>query len=536
MSERIIKLQSQQAFNETWKPASETPVHKLVDFTIPSGGQYDLSKSYININMEAVNAAYAGTADSDGVVAPTQGATDTAFYNNDIVLETNTANNNNYNASCSTLVRNADLFSQNKGMVESIRSVNKLRSVLWNFENDGPEMHGGLDKFGTFQGRRGKGNATSSLLQIIGSNVNVAGTPDTGLKAEARSRDFRIPLSDLFGVGNAMWNGDYFGDTQIHLELTPQNLRVAVLGGSERTDGMNGGAPFFGQCKEYSAAAGSGQLATGDELGRGAFPLVTTLTYNDFALNMPFYVGQAISVAYTISGVGARTSHNVIEAIEYNEGTNNAVNPGGSGSVRIYTRTPCFTATTAVDATAININALLSTAANNQIRINKAELVLNERFDIKGPEGLDYITYSTEETQGRNATNYNKQIIVEPNAHNLIIAHSKEGQIACDQAWTDYRLAVNNVDVCGNREVAYSKPLHSDRLLRFFQNRGQTPHNMSLRLLDGHNQEQGATNQSKFYPILETLPITENSKTVSIELNAADVQDIAFFKEITRSI
>ena len=212
------------------------------------------------------------------------------------------------------------------------------------------------------------------------------------------------------------------------------------------------------------------------------------------------------------------------------------MNPTGSGSMRIYTRTACFTATGAQDATAININALLSTAADNKVRINKAELVLNERFDIKGPEGLDYTTYSTEETQGRNATNYNKQIIVEPNAHNLIIAHSKSGQIASDQAWTDYRLAVNNVDVCGNRAVAYAKPLHSDRMLRFFQNRGQTPHNLSLRLLDGAIQEQGATNQSKFYPILETLPLTENPKTVSLEMNAADVEDIAFFKEITKSI
>ena len=44
MSERIIKLQSQQAFNETWIPVTETPVHKLIDFTIPSGGQYDFSK------------------------------------------------------------------------------------------------------------------------------------------------------------------------------------------------------------------------------------------------------------------------------------------------------------------------------------------------------------------------------------------------------------------------------------------------------------------------------------------------------------
>tara|TARA_R110000803_G_scaffold5830_4_gene19140 strand:- start:584 stop:2206 length:1623 start_codon:yes stop_codon:yes gene_type:complete len=540
MTERIVKLQSQQPFNETWKPAdvvANPPVHKLVDFTIPSGGTYDLSKSYININMEAVNAAYSGAADSDGVVEPVKNSTDTALYNNDIVLNTNTGNIKDYNTSCSALVRNADLFSQNKGMVESIRSVNKLRTLLWQFENDSAEMHGGLDKFGTFQGRRGISNATSSLVQIIGSNVNVNNVKDTGIKAQNRSRDFRIPLSDLFGVGNAMWNGNYFGDTQIHLELQPTLLRSASLGGLESTSGMDGGAPFFGQMLDYSVAAGSGQLAVGDELGVGK-PLITSLTYKDFGLNMPFYVGEAIEVSYTVTS-GARTSHQIIEAIEYNEGSNSNAVPGGTERVRIYTRLPIYTNATAglENVTGILIKQLDSTIADDQIRINKAEIVLNERFDIQGPAGLDYTTYSTEETQGNNATQYNKQIIVEPNAQNLIIAHCASGMVASDEVWDNYRISVNNVDVCGNRNVDYNKPLHKDRISRFFQNRGETPKNMSMRFLNGHSfAQQDNGNRGKLYPILETLPITSSSKTVALELNSGAAKDVIFFKEISRSI
>ena len=538
MSERIIKLQSQQAFNETWTPADVTtnpPILKLVDFTIPAGGQYDLSKSYININMETVDAPFAGGADQNGLQAPVQDATDTAFYNNDIVLNTNTGNGNNYSNSCSAMVRNASLFSQNRGMVESIRSVNKLRSILWNFENDGPEMHGGLDKFGVFQGRRGVENATSSLLQIIGSNVNVNGAKDLGLKAQKRSRDFRIPLSDLFGVGNTMWNGDYFGDTQIHCELTPQLLRIAQLGGSERTEGMAGGAPFFGQGNDYTIASGLGQLNLNDTFGVTK-PIVTSLLYKDYGLNLPFYVGQAISVEYNI-GAGALFTHVVISAIEYNLGTNNNAQPNGSEQMRIYTRLPVFTAGATVDVTGINMACLKSNEPTDKIRINKAELVLNQRYDVKGPEGLDYTTYTTEETQGNGTISFNKQIIVEPNAHNLIIAHSDQNMIASDRAWADYRLAVNNRDVCGNRSVVYDKPLHLDRMLRFFQNRAQTPHNLSLRLLAGVGQAQQAdANQIPFYPILETLPLTEASKLVSIELNGTSIQDVCFFKEVTRSI
>ena len=536
MSERIIKLQSQQAFNETWKPASETPIGKLIDFTIPANGTYDLGKSYININMETVNAAFAGGADSLGNTAPPgEVADDTALYNNDIVLTTDQNNTDHYNVSCSALVRNADLFSQNKGMVESIRAVNKLRSVLWNLENDGPEMHGGLDKFGTFQGRRGVGNSTASMTQIIGSNVNVAGTKDLGLKAQKRSRDFRIPLSDLFGVGNVIWNGNYFGDTQIHLEVTPNLLRIEQMGGAERTSAMADGTNF-GQQVDYTAASGLGQLAVGNVLGSDAFPLVSKLAYKDFGLNYCFYVGQAISVEFD-KGSGAEFAHVIIDSLEYNSGTNSTNPPNGNESVRITTRTPVLTAAGTIDVESININALLSTAADDQIRINKAELVLNERMDIEGPEGFDYRTYSTEETQGNSATQYNKQIIVEANAQNLIICNSDTKQVAPDRAWTSYRLSIDNEDVCGNRDVVYNKPLHRDRVLRFFQNRGEDPSNLSFRLLAGKAKAQQANaNQIAYYPICETLPLTERSKTVSLELNSAGAEDICFIKELVKSI
>ena len=92
MSEKIIKLQSQQAFNETWLPANK-PIIKLADFQIPGGSQYDFSSSYININMEVVASATSDT-DSAGVNQPTSALpTDTALYNNDIALQMGTTAN-----------------------------------------------------------------------------------------------------------------------------------------------------------------------------------------------------------------------------------------------------------------------------------------------------------------------------------------------------------------------------------------------------------------------------------------------------------
>ena len=156
-----------------------------------------------------------------------------------------------------------------------------------------------------------------------------------------------------------------------------------------------------------------------------------------------------------------------------------------------------------------------------------------------GPPSIDYTTYATEETQvPAGLTQFNRQIIVEPNAQNLIVASCPTGLTAPDREWTNYRLAIDNKDVCGNRDVQYNKPLHKDRIMRFFNNRGQNVSNTSLKLI---NQGLQATNgnQIPFFPILETLPLTQGQKLVNLELTsnaAATSKDVIFFKELARTI
>tara|TARA_R110002167_G_scaffold85579_4_gene232000 strand:+ start:760 stop:2394 length:1635 start_codon:yes stop_codon:yes gene_type:complete len=543
--EKILKIQSEAGFSET---AIADPAgfgqfinSKLVDLIIPGNGTYDLSKSYININMEVVSEQ-AGL----GGLTPT-GVTpsDTAIYNNDIQLFSQdvatVVGAVPCRSPCSMMVRNADMFSANRGMVESIRRVNTLRSVLSNIEDDLPEIHDGLDRFGAASGRRGIGNRTSSLVQIIGSNVNNGGVADVTQKALNLSRDYRIPISDLFGVGNAQWNGDVYGDTRIHLELQPNLLRVQSLGGNEEASVFDpaGQNKFWGQMEDYTVASGLGQLGATEALGTIASgnPLVTSITYNDFQLNCPFYVGQAITATLTSSVGGALTPNPVIiDAIEFNQGTN-AAGGVGTGSLQIWTRTTVHTAAGAPeDITAILVKAHLSLPATDKIRINRAEIVLSEMVGVNGPDKINYRTYSTEETQGSaGLLTLNRQIICEPNAQNLIVASCGTGVIDARKEWTNYRIAINNVDQTGNRDVAYNRPLHKDRILRFEQNRGTYPSNTSLQLVA---TDENQVNQEKnAYPILETLPLTATSKIVNLEMVAAAApEDVIFFKELVRVI
>ena len=538
--EKILKIQSEQGFSETAIPPAFT--NKLVDFIIPGNGTYDLSNSYINLNMEVVSTqAGVGAVTPNGVVP-----SDTALYNNDIAIYGDSLFAQKFRSPCVQVVRNADMFSANRGMVESIRRVNTLRQTLHAIENDMAEQHDGLDTFGSVMGRRGVGTValpqgTSSLIQVIGSNTNLAGTRDTTQKSKLLARDFRIPLSDLFGVGNAQWNGDVYGDTRIHLELQPNKLQVQQLGGSEDVSTLGGayGGATFGALLDYNAAS-LGQLPAANGLGTG-YPLVTTLAYKDFQLNCPFYVGQAISYTGTSSVGGAIAAIVVIiDAIEYNLGTNNAAQPTGTGNVRIWTRTAVHTAAGAPeDITLGLIKAHTSDPATDQIRINRAEIVLSELVGVNGPSSIDYTTYSTEETVGNGAQVFNKQVICEPNAQNLIVATCNTGNVSPVDTWDNYRIAINNVDQTGNRDINWGKPIHKDRIMRFEQNRGQYPSNTSLTILECNALQATGGNQHRIYPILETLPLTKSQKLVDLRLDAGagqTVEDVIFFKELVRTI
>ena len=89
MSERIIKLQSNQNFAEVAAEGAFT--QKLIDFAIPGSGMtYDLARSYININMEVVNPTQ---LDANGAAPAGVLSTDTALYSNDISLSNRLARN-----------------------------------------------------------------------------------------------------------------------------------------------------------------------------------------------------------------------------------------------------------------------------------------------------------------------------------------------------------------------------------------------------------------------------------------------------------
>ena len=528
--ERIIKIQSENGWSGNEIPrVGAFNSNRLLDYIIPGNATYDLSKSFVTLNMGIVNAVPVGAAIADYT------ADDTAAFNSEIVFLGDLTADDHYLSDTASLVRNAQMQSQNRGMVESIRRVDSLRQILWALENDKKEKQDGLDKIGTFQGRRGTGNQTSSLLQTVIRNTNNADVVDASRTSKGLNRDFRIPLSDLFGVGNSMWNGNVYGDTRIHLELNLDRLRIARLGGSESADNGPDGATKYGQLVAKPA----------QPLGTALNTVTTSLLYKDYQLNFPFYVGQAVEInaatAPVAGGVAVAipAARRIIASIQYQQ-TNNANPPGGQEQMEITFRSSWYTTVAAENITDININALQSNALLNTIRLNKAEIVLSEMVGVDGPDEIDYRTYTTEEQNGNNAANYFHQYTVEGNAQNLIVASCTNGEITPANPWGNYRIAVDNVDQTGNRSVEYGHSLHQDRILRFMNNRGQNIDAIGLVAINTSAvQTNGALrpNQQPIYPILETLPLKSSPKNVTLQISAAGgVNDVILYKEVVRTI
>lgn len=531
--EKVIKLQSDNQFTEEAVPGAFTTC-KLLDFTIPGNATYDLGKSYIAINMEAnLSDPVAGApAGKD-----TQATADTALYNTTLRMDSQGAGASFVQQSAS-LVRNAQLESQNRGMVESIRRVDTLRQILFNLENDKQATQERTENLGPQVGRRGPSNLTSDLIQTVVRNTDNQGNAQLGLKSIGISRDYRIPLSDLFGVGNAMWNGEVYGPTRMHLEMNTNLLSFQNCGGAENLVNGPDGATKYGQMRQQVGVAQGTDLKL----------MTTQLTYKDYGLNFPFYVGQAIDVTVTdsVRGGAQAAVQVIIDSIDYNNNNANAT-PGGDELVRITTRTNYYSTPGAQGNTNIDvmIKAVNPNLLTSQIRINKADLVLAEQVGMQGPSEIDYRTYVSEIQVGT-GNNYFHQYSVEPNAQNLIIASCDTNLIAPNRAWADYRISIDNIDQTGNRSVQYASNLHQDRIMRFFNNRGQNIDNLTLSMIST-TLEQGANNagranQVDYFPLLETLPLTAVAKDVQIQLTGgavlgpAAVQDIILYKEIVKTI
>lgn len=529
--EKIVKIQSDNSIAQTFNitPGNTTPPsQQLLDFRVPeTGAVYDLSKSYVAINMGLSCPAEAEIVGSPNPGQPS--LTPVRRLGMGVITDTNGIEESHLGSNA-LMVKNVQMYSQKKGMITSRRRNDTLSLIKRNLEKDDLQLQQDLDLLGATTQAKGAEMSTSYYINEVrtcpGADLATCdGIADDGTgenKSRAINRDHKIHLKELSGIGHApLYSTSVFGETQLHLEMNFDKLAGKIL---TATGALREPAAEFRACDDLAAVA--------------AAPVVNyTLTrvYQDPDYRMPIYVGQGIRLSGTGSASGAKVDvAGVIKRIFYDKDTGKvsfSVNTdlmGGAG------------AQAGENITGITFKTQLAANPVIQCRVNSAELHLVEvKNPSNVPSQIDYLDYSTQEISApNNRTEFNHQTKLEPNAQTLYIAQTQPNSISPDVAQVSYRLQIDNEDVSGNRDIKMFQPLHRDRLIRAYRNKNVPLENLTHELIRTADTEENMRSD-RMSVIVEALELKDSEKNLQMEIKnvaGANVADVILYKELVKTI
>jgi len=449
-------------------------INNIVDFVIPQGQVYDLSKSYISLPFSIAQASgicenYTLTGAGKLILRP------------------------------ESLIRNINIRSDVLGVIEDIKEVGFLRSVLNNYGDDRLEDE---RKNNVFGGRDSYDNYNSPF-RVLRRSGNIA--------SEKLTAECQIHLKDLVHLGEqTAYSTGKYGNLYVSLELDLSNVVVRQVQANTGADNIDIAANWFD--KEPLAVAGGGAEARNTCVVGPLLTTTTTLTtkakYGDLSFS-PFWVGQSFNIAYTGAGT-APAAPIQIESIAFQSNANNT-----DGSLVLTFNGP-VTQTAGTPATItlapVNIAGTYS--------IGAPEMVMSLSNE-KPPDMFEVLSFHTEADSSASGEAINKVYQVAPNAINVLVMSPQDGKGRSDfDALSTYRFRVDNKDVV-DRAVGKETSIHYGILRDLFKRMGK-------RLLhveeDCHKVLNTGSALDKVKNVLIGCPLPDNNqpKLVDVEINSAN--------------
>lgn len=525
MGDKIIRITSQQGFADQWICGANTTVPRnlnLCDFTIPRGYVIDMSQSYIAFNTEIV--------DELGEVV-----------NASLALKTN--GDELYNVPNAALVRNCAISCSQAGQLESIRRNDTLACGIWGLSHTAEEKKGDMNALTAFNGSAGNGVYTSFNLDRVSNNVSPdGGTTLLGLNGNPVtstniSRDVKIPMKDIFGVGVVQdWDTSKWGETRIHLETNFDKLIAKQWGGTESTTFGFNETDFQGAIVAPGAAIA----------GAASAPLLIELDhpYGEWEYTCPFYVGQSVQISGTASA-GASPADVDAKIVNIQFQLDNSSNPitGDQNKVYITLNQTYYTNPTANPTTLTDVVMKAKLVENLLVTVNRAELVLFTKEGGNTSNAYEYTTYSTEEDNGNAIVNFNRGYMLEPEAENVFIAMCNDSQILPNRDVESYRFALDNDEQTGNRDIPIAhgavlgSSLQLERLTRCLDKSAQIPFRNAQLQFQKQTASQEAGYDTPISMICETVEVSQKSKMLNLNINcAAGLAQILIYKQLPKKI
>lgn len=496
MVDRQIKLNAKQAgpYNQR---------QNLIDFELPAGLTVDMAKSYVNIMSHCTTGlAFDGVFDFELV-----------YRVNGVDRELTAPN--------TALVRHCMLSSANKGILESIRRSDALRTNLSFLKKTTEDSDGMLYK--QILPHRTRTNHKQSLYRDLkGEGVDFS---------RELVAPIQIPMSDLFNLGSAVVSTDFLGATKVHLEISPERFAVRQLfDGADSTDFST---PLMRQMEDITDVENDISILT------------SKVDYEDLS-DSPYWVGMPVGVKYTVKkGEDAPNNvdyNTIIVAIEYVRSVIDDDNIADLGKLKITLR-DAFPQVPTPDEVYSGILLHGSSAVEHgglQFTFDFAEIVLQETDPVK-MDGMVFSTYTLQETESAVRGGFSEQFICEPNAYNILALALNENDLLTQRlAVQSYRYRIDNEDST-DRDVEINSPLYHDVLSKYMINNGE-----SLKSLVLHTPSATAKTNGLRYRELEvapymvsTLPITTNTKVVDltvVDAGEAPLGKILVFKSIIKQL
>jgi len=510
--DRILKISSNQT-------GAITNNKNILDFSVPSGMVYDMSRSYINLN------ASIDTTDTNEVKTTGNGsdAAHPQFEGGRGIANCNLVWSLDGNAAYEVLFKNKDLVrnvhfeSSKMGRIEDIRRIDVLNRNLDTLRKD-------LDEAQT--------ETYNQISKPPRDNECINGgnwSPfrDYNVLSQTPSRnvnsDIRIGLSEILESCNETnFDCERLGECRLHVELN----RKAVIG--EQT--LKAADGIWGETASQFTA-GYGVFVRDPASAGENTSIMSNVVYKNIEKEAPYWCGQKITIAVNIAAEGGqKTKERIITEIQDAGGAN-------AGKILISFTDSIGNGAFVAPAAVVGVDC-----ATIVPTFNNAELVLYVKNNPQAneiPNQLVYKTYRTEEdgNPGTN-TSYNKQYMLEKDVQTIFYGgHSNDLVLNFDKQINSYRLRENQEDKT-DRDVVFKSAVHLDRLVRACANSGIEVKNLSQKSVQVNqrkSRQDNVAHATKNFMIAEASVVQDEPKMLDVKVNNENgLINSILFKEMVK--
>jgi len=501
--DNIIKIQPQQSgFVSRSKK-------QLADFILPAGVNYDLSRSYISVELEP-NAVYTHAPAVAGI---------TPVCNQFFTFEgggTAGANEGIGNfvkyPSNAVLVKNASAFATKVGKAEDLRNVDKLRTNLGMYSRNQMELENDIVDLSNY-------DMNSQFHLGAEELVKIGNEP-----SRVKPHEVRIPLSSIFNHAKTeSFNTNKYGELRYHFELNLDLLNV-----SQYTTNVAAGLLY--------GVAGANYSKMNDvTLTGNSNKLVTHNEYPDLNQS-PWAIGQTVRVSSNKAGAGVVQNPTYFTIINIEKNTTAG---GDADDERLVLTLNGNWDSGAAAYTAIAISDLDDTSTNNLSELVKnVELtaVVNNEPASNAP--LVYTTYLSQEDSYPASQRIQRNYEIPPNCKNVYVMFNTY-TVSRDTLDT-YRVTIDNEEIT-NRAVQINSPLHFDLIQQTFMNAGDQIHAIANKINILNTSSVANDDASKELKIIAfPVPFKPVSQRLNLELEAPAAATLlgqhVIFSEVVRKI